>query len=141
MTIPSAVDPTLAPPGKHVAQLFVQYAPYDVDPSLGSWADPAFTAAFADRCIAVVEEFCPGFTSSILSRDVLTPLDLERIFGLHRGNIHHGSLSLHQLGYTRPVPGYSSHRTPVGGLYLCSCGTHPGGESVTELGEMLVLIV
>lgn len=127
MTIPSAVDKTLAPPGKHVAQLFIQYAPYDVDPAVGTWEDPVFTNAFADRCIAIVEEFCPGFTKSIIGRDVLSPLDLERIFGIPKGNIHHGSLSLHQLGYTRPVPGYSNHRTPVRGLYLGSCGTHPGG--------------
>ncbi len=98
MTIPSSADPTLAPPGQHVVQLFVQYAPYDLDPKIGSWADPAFKTAFADRCFAIVEEFCPGFTASVVGRDVISPLDLERVFGLHKGNIFHGSLGLQQLG-------------------------------------------
>lgn len=141
MTIPSAVDKTLAPPGKHVAQLFVQYAPYDVDPKLGSWADASFREAFADRCIRIVDEYCPGFAESIISKDILSPLDLEQIFGLHKGNIHHGSLGLHQLGYTRPVPGYSTHRTPVRGLYLGSCGTHPGGGVMGAPGRNCAEII
>ena len=141
MTIPSALDDTLAPPGMHVAQLFVQYAPYDIDPKVGSWADPTFKNAFADRCIAIVEEFCPGFTSSIIHRDVLSPLDLEQIFGLPKGNIHHAALGLHQLGYMRPAPGYSSHRTPVPGLYLCASGTHPGGGVMGAPGRNCARII
>lgn len=127
MTIPSAVDSTIAPPGKHVVQLFVQFAPYDVDPKVGSWADEAFKNQFADRIFRVVEEFCPGFSASVIGRDVLSPMDLERIFGLHRGQICHGSLSLHQLAYARPMSGFSDHRSPLKGLYMCGAGTHPGG--------------
>ena len=101
MTIPSAVDPTLAPPGKHVVQIFVQYAPYDMDPKFGSWADPAFAAAFCNRIYNRIDEFAPGFSKSIIGEDVLTPLDLERVFGLHKGNINHMSLGIHQIGFVR----------------------------------------
>lgn len=141
MTIPSSLDPTLAPPGMHVAQLFIQYAPYQLDPRVGSWADPKFKNAFADRCIDIVEEFCPGFKESIISRDVLTPLDLEQVFGLPKGNIHHGALGLHQLGFMRPAPGYSSHRSPVPGLYLCSSGCHPGGGVMGAAGRNCANVV
>ena len=141
MTVPSAVDPTLAPPGKHVVQFFVQYAPYDVDPKAGSWADPGFKDAFADRVFAVVDEFCPGFSDSVLYRDVLSPLDLERVFGLHKGNIFHGSLAVHQLVYGRPAPGHASHRSPVPGLYMCSAGTHPGGGVMGAAGRNAARIV
>lgn len=128
MTIPSSLDTTLAPPGKHVASLFVQYAPYTLDPAVGSWEDPHFKEAFAERVFSLIDEKAPGFSGSILGKpDLLSPLDLERVFGLHGGNIFHGSLSLHQLGYTRPAPGQSSYRTPLAGLYLCGAGTHPGG--------------
>lgn len=135
LTIPSSLDATVAPPGGHVAQLFVQYAPYAIDESVGSWADPDFARSYADQVCAAVDEFVPGFSDSILHRDVLTPLDLERIFGLHRGNIFHGAISLHQLAYARPAPGYSSYRTPIEGLYLCSAGTHPGGGVMGAAGR------
>jgi phytoene dehydrogenase-like protein len=108
MTIPSALDNTLAPPGKHVVQLFVQYAPYDLDPSIGSWSDESFKLAFAHRCFSIIDKFCPGFSNSILHMDILSPLDLERIFGLYKGNIFHGALGLNQLGYMRPAPGKNS---------------------------------
>lgn len=135
MTIPSSLDTTVAPAGKHVAQLFIQYAPYDVDPAVGSWKDPVFKQKFVDRCFAIVEEYCPGFTASIISYDALSPLDLELIFGMHKGNIHHGSLGLHQLGYTRPAMNYSSHRSPLQGLYFGSCGSHPGGGVMGAAGR------
>ena len=127
MTCPSALDKTISPEGKHVVQLFVQYAPYDVDPKIGHWADPQFKEAFVHRCLRIVDEFCPGFSSSIIGYDALSPLDLERVFGMHKGSIHHGALALHQLGPARPVPGWSNYRTPVKGLYLVGAGTHPGG--------------
>jgi phytoene dehydrogenase-like protein len=135
MTIPSALDPTVAPVtrGHHVVQLFVQYAPYHLQ--AGSWDDPLFTAAFADRIFRIVDEFCPGFSASVLHRDVLSPLHLERIFGLPGGSISHGALSLNQLGYARPAPGWADYRTPVGGLYLCSAGTHPGGGVIGAPGR------
>lgn len=141
MTIPSAVDSTLAPPGKHVVQLFVQFMPYDVDPKLGNWADPHFKAAIADRVFAVVEQYCPGFTASVLHRDVLSPLDLERVFGLHRGSITHGALALHQLGFARPAPGWHAHRMPLKGLYLCGAGAHPGGGVMGAAGRNCAMAV
>lgn len=127
LTCPSALDSTIAPPGKHVVQLFVQYAPYDVDPKIGHWADPQFKEDFVYRCLRIVDEFCPGFSSSVIGYDAMSPLDLERVFGMHKGSIHHGALALHQLGPARPVPGWSNYRTPVKGLYLCGAGSHPGG--------------
>lgn len=127
MTIPSSVDKTISPSGQHVVQLFVQFAPYDVNPAVGSWHDEEFTQSFVQRVIGIVDEFAPGFSSSIIGTDALSPLKLEQVFGLHKGNIFHGSLSLHQLSHARPVPGYTNHRTPVKGLYLCASGTHPGG--------------
>eukprot|EP00937_MAST-01D_sp_MAST-1D-sp2_P000998 g998.t1 len=141
MTIPSAVDTTLAPPGQHVVQLFVQFAPYNVDPKVGNWEDERFKNAFADRVFAIVDEFCPGFSASVIERDVLSPLDLERVFGLQGGNITHGALALHQLGYSRPAPGFSSYRTPLKGLYLCGAGAHPGGGVMGAPGRNCAHVV
>ena len=128
MTIPSTLDHTLVDqtlyPGHHAAQLFVQYAPYDL--VNGSWADPVFKNAFVERCLSIVEEFAPGFKSSVIGIDALSPLDLENIFGLHKGNIFHGALSLHQLAFGLAITGYHRHRTPFKGLYMASAGTHPG---------------
>lgn len=138
MTIPSAVDKTLVSkdyPGYHVVQLFVQFAPYDIDSKYGSWSDLKFKNDYADRVFSIVDEFCPGFSSSVIGRDILTPLDLEHIFGLHKGNIAHASLGIHQLGYTRPVSGYSNYRSPVAGLYMGSAGTHPGGGVMGAAGR------
>jgi len=141
MTIPSSLDDSIAPPGQHVCQLFVQYAPYELDPACGSWADEAFKQRFVDRVLDVIEQYAPGFRSLILGIDVISPLDLERILGLHKGNIFHGSLALHQLAYARPVPGWSSHRTPMRGLYLCGAGTHPGGGVMGAAGRNTARIV
>ena len=141
LTVPSALDKTVSPAGKHVVQLFVQFAPYDVDPKIGNWADESFKNAFADRVFGIVDEFCPGFSQSVIGRDVLSPLDLERIFGLHEGNIMHGALSLHQLGYARPAFGYSSYRSPLKGLYLCGAGAHPGGGVMGAAGRNAAYVV
>jgi phytoene dehydrogenase-like protein len=124
-TLPSAIDPTLAPPGKHVLSLFIHYTPYRL--ADGSWDDPGVKDGFADRVFAVIEEFAPGFTASVIARDVLSPLDLERIFGLTGGNIFHGAMGLDQLFWLRPSPGWAGYRTLVPGLYLCGAGAHPGG--------------
>jgi phytoene dehydrogenase-like protein len=121
--IPSVFDPTLAPPGKHVMSMFVQYAPYKLKE--GNW-DTA-KEAFADRCVDLVNEYAPNFKKSVLHRQVLSPVDLEKTFNLTGGNIFQGSMSLHQLFLFRPVPGHSNYRTPVKGLYLCGAAAHPGG--------------
>jgi len=128
MTIPSALDSTLAPPGQHVIQLFVHYVPVDLPSSIGAggW-DGELKAKVVDSIYRRIEQFAPGFTASIIAADVLSPRDLEKIFGLHKGNFHHGSLALHQLFWARPVPGHSSYRSPISSLYLCGSGCHPGG--------------
>jgi phytoene dehydrogenase-like protein len=122
-TIPSVVDPTVAPPGQHLMSLFVQYAPYTLRE--GSWDD--LRGAFADRCFDLLDEYAPNFKHSVLARQVLTPLDLERVFNLTGGNIFQGAMTPGQLFAFRPVPGYARYRTPIKGLYLCGAATHPGG--------------
>jgi phytoene dehydrogenase-like protein len=122
-TIPSVVDPTVAPPGRHLMSMFVQYAPYDLRD--GSWDDQRET--FADRCFDLLDEYAPNFKRSVLDRQVLTPLDLERVFNLTGGNIFQGAMTPGQLFAFRPVPGYARYRTPVRGLYLCGAAAHPGG--------------
>ncbi len=124
LTIPTSVDRTLAPPGRHIVQMFVQYAPYKLAEGL-NW--DALRDSFADRCVAAVNAYAPNFAASVLHRQVLTPLDLERRFALTGGNIFHGSMALHQLFSMRPVPGWADYRTPLPGLWLCGAGTHPGG--------------
>jgi phytoene dehydrogenase-like protein len=143
MTIPSSIDKTISPheKGHHVVQFFIQYAPYEINPKVGSWADPAFKKSFVERCFKIVDEFCPGFSSSVIGYDALSPLDLERVFGLHRGSISHGAFTLHQVGYGRPMPGYSSHRTPLKGLYLASAGCHPGGGVMGAAGHNCAQVV
>ena len=122
--IPSTLDDSLAPPGQHVASLFCQsFAP--VLPDGVSW-DTQREAA-ADLVIDTVNRFAPNFKQSVIARQVLTPLDLERTFGLTDGDIFHGRLSLEQLFASRPMLGYADYRTPIKGLYLCGSGTHPGG--------------
>ena len=126
MLIPSTVDPTLAPPGRHVASLFVQHvAPYL--PAPRSWQDEREKEAFADLVIDTVTRHAPNFKASVIARQVLSPLDLERRFGMIDGDIFHGALSLNQLFSARPVLGYADYRLPLPGLYLCGAGAHPGG--------------
>jgi phytoene dehydrogenase-like protein len=122
-TIPSVVDPTVAPPGRHLMSMFVQYAPYELRD--GTWDDQR--EAFADRCFDVLDEYAPNFKSSVLDRQVLTPLDLERVFNLTGGNIFQGAMTPGQLFAFRPVPGYARYRTPIDGLYMCGAAAHPGG--------------
>ena len=122
-TIPSVVDPTVAPPGRHLMSMFVQYAPYELRD--GSWDDQR--EAFADRCFDVVEEYAPNFKRSVLDRQVLAPPDLERVFNLTGGNIFQGAMTAGQLFAFRPVPGHARYRTPLRGLYLCGAAAHPGG--------------
>ncbi|PZR56467.1 MAG: amine oxidase [Candidatus Meridianibacter frigidus] len=130
-TIPSAVDETVAPPGRHLMSMFVQFAPYKLKE--GTWND-GLKASVADRCFEIVEQYAPGFTSSVIGRQILSPLDLERTFGLTGGNIFQGAMPLHQLFMLRPVAGYANYRTPVKGLFLCGSATHPGGGVMGAAG-------
>jgi phytoene dehydrogenase-like protein len=123
ITIPSAVDASLAPAGKHVMSVWMQYAPYHL--KSGTW--PEQREALGDLVANVVEKYAPGFKDSILHRQVLTPLDLEQTFGLTEGHIYHGEIALDQVFFMRPVPGWARYRTPIQNLYLCGSGTHPGG--------------
>ena len=122
MTIPSAVDDSLAPVGAHVAQLFVQYVPYGMSRSM-----PDVRERLLAACIAAIETHAPGMGGLVVGAQVLLPEDLESRFGLTGGNIFHGAMNLHQLFSLRPVPGWADHRTPIKGLYLCGAGCHPGG--------------
>ncbi len=126
--IPSTLDDTLAPSGQHVASLFCQsFAPQlPTGSTLGANWDDARERA-ADLVIDTVTRFAPNFKRSVIARQVLTPLDLERTFGLTDGDIFHGRLSLEQLFVSRPTLGYANYRTPLRGLYLCGSGAHPGG--------------
>jgi phytoene dehydrogenase-like protein len=139
MIIPTLVDPTMAPPGKHIISCFVQYAPYKLAPDLGSWDDQR--EAFGDAVVDRIAEFAPNIRDIILFRNVQTPLDIERTTGLTEGNIFQGELSLEQLFFNRPVPGYARFRTPVRDLWLCGSATHPGGGIMGANGRIAALEV
>ena len=119
----SNVDPTLAPEGRHMLTCFVQYLPWE--PAAGSWN--TLRESLGDRVTAIIGRYAPNVPGSVIARRVLTPLDLETTFGITEGNIFHGDLSIDQMFFMRPLPGWSRYRTPVAGLYLCGAGTHPGG--------------
>jgi phytoene dehydrogenase-like protein len=123
MTIPTMYDATLAPTGRHIMGIFLQYAPYTLKES--NW--DAEREPYADRVVEVIEQYCPTIRSIIVERQTLTPLDLERRFGITRGNIFHGEMSLDQMFVLRPLAGWAKYRTPIAGLYLCGSGAHPGG--------------
>jgi phytoene dehydrogenase-like protein len=123
MVIPSLTDPSVAPPGKHVMSCFVQYAPYHLKE--GNWDDQR--EAFGDTVIDTIAEYAPNIKDIILHRQVLTPLDIEREFGLTEGNIFQGELTLEQLFFLRPAPGWAQYSTPIRNLYMCGSATHPGG--------------
>jgi phytoene dehydrogenase-like protein len=123
LTIPTMYDPSLAPPGKHIMGLFLQYAPYTLRE--GTWDDAR--EPFYNRVLEVMEEYIPNIRSIIIDKQVLTPLDMERRYGITGGNIFHGEMALDQMFVMRPVAGYARYRTPVRGLYLCGSGAHPGG--------------
>jgi phytoene dehydrogenase-like protein len=121
--IASNADPSLAPAGKHVMTCFVQYVPYKL--RQGTWDENR--ELLGDRVVKKIAEYAPNVPGAIVARQVLTPLDLERTYGLTEGNIFHGDLNLEQLFFNRPVAGWSQYRTPICGLYLCGAGAHPGG--------------
>jgi phytoene dehydrogenase-like protein len=129
-TLPSAVDPTVAPAGKHLMSMFVQYAPYKLKDS--TWEQER--DKFADRCFDLLNEYAPNFKKSVIDRQILTPVDLEKTFNLTGGNIFQGAMTLNQLFLLRPVPGYADYRTPIKGLYLCGSAAHPGGGVMGAAG-------
>lgn len=126
MLIPSTLDDTLAPRDQHVASLFVQHVAPHL-PAPRSWADPTEKERFADLVIDTVTRHAPNFKSSVIARQILSPLDIEERFGMVDGDIFHGALSLDQLFSFRPVLGHADYRMPLAGLYLCASGAHPGG--------------
>ena len=123
MTIPTMYDPTLAPEGRHIMGIFLQYAPYTLKNSNWDLERDRYT----ERILDVIEEYCPNIRSIIEHKQTLTPLDLERRFGITGGNIFHGEMALDQMFVLRPLAGWARLRTPVRGLYLCGSGAHPGG--------------
>ena len=151
MVIPTLTDPSVAPPGKHILSCFVQYAPYHlkhrpeglhhepggVAPQAGNWDDQR--EAFGDAVIDTIAEYAPNIRNIVLHRQVVTPLDLEREFGLTEGNIFQGELSLEQLFFSRPVPGWAQYKTPIQGLWMCGSATHPGGGIMGAPGRNAAL--
>src|SRR5437762_1475191 len=135
IVIPSMIDPGMAPPGKHVMSVFVQYAPYHLN---GGWT-PTRREAFGDAVVKTLARYAPNIESLILHRQVLTPDDIERITGLSEGNIFQGELALQQLFFLRPAPSWARYRTPVRGLYQCGAGTHPGGGIMGASGRLAAL--
>ena len=133
--LPSMLDPSMAPPGKHVMSIFVQYAPYHL--KQGSW--PEKREALGDTVIDTVAEYAPNLKDIILHRQVVTPWDLEQEFGLTEGNIFQGELTLDQLFFLRPVAGWAKYRTPIKNLYMCGACTHPGGGVMAASGRLAAL--
>ena len=125
IVIPTLHDPTLAPPGRHVASIQIRFAPYHLRP--GGWDDPAPRDALLSSVLKVLDDFLPGTRDRILDHHVFTPLDLDTELGLTNGDEYHGQMGLDQLLFMRPVAGWARYRTPVEGLFLCGSGTHPGG--------------
>jgi phytoene dehydrogenase-like protein len=134
MLIPSMIDPDMAPPGQHVVSCFTQYAPYDLE---DGWDDEK-KEAFAETVIATLERYAPNIRRAIIGKQIITPVDIERIAGISGGNIFHGELLLHQIFFMRPTPGWADFRTPLPGYYLAASGAHPGGGIMGAAGKLSV---
>jgi phytoene dehydrogenase-like protein len=132
IVIPSMIDPNMAPPGKHVMSIFVQYAPYEIN---GGWTD-AKREELGNTVIKTLARYAPNIESMILHRQVLTPADIERIVGLSEGNNFQGELALQQLFFLRPAPAWAKYRTPIHGFWQCGAGTHPGGGVMGASGRL-----
>jgi phytoene dehydrogenase-like protein len=135
IVIPSMIDPQMAPPGRHVMSIFVQYAPFELN---GGWSD-ARREAFGDAVVKTLAQYAPNIESLILHRQVLTPYDIQHITGLTEGNIFQGELALQQLFFLRPVPRWARYRTPIHGYWQCGAGTHPGGGIMGASGRLAAL--
>jgi phytoene dehydrogenase-like protein len=139
IVIPSIMDPSVAPPGKHIISMFVQYAPYEINGGPETW--PEKREAFGDTVVDTLAEYCPGLKESILFRQVLTPWDIEQDYGLTEGNIFQGELSLEQLLFQRPAAGWCRYKTPIKNLWLCGSGAHPGGGIMGAPGQLAAAAV
>jgi len=137
IVIPTLTDPSIAPPGKHVMSCFVQYAPYNLKE--GAWDEKR--EEFGDNVIDTIAEHAPNIRDIILHRQVLTPLDLEREFGLSEGNIFQGELTLEQLFFLRPAPGWAQYRSPIKNLFMCGSATHPGGGIMGASGRNAAMVI
>ena len=137
IVIPSLVDPSVAPPGKHVMSCFVQYAPYNLTEGPADWENQR--EAFGNTVIDTISEFAPNLKDVIVDRYVVTPWDMEQQWGLTEGNIFHGELSLEQLFFSRPVPGWSRYRTPIRDYWMAGSSTHPGGGIMAANGRLAAL--
>ncbi len=135
VVVPSVIDPDVAPEGKHVISCFVQYAPYDLKE--GHWDD--HREGFGNAVIDTLAEYVPNLKESIVDKQVLTPLDMERNYGITQGNIFHGELTLEQMFFLRPVPAWSRYRTPINSLYMCGSSVHPGGGVMGASGRISAL--
>jgi phytoene dehydrogenase-like protein len=131
ITLPSSVDATVAPEGKHLMSMFVQYAPYRL--AQRGWDE--IKEDFADRCLELLARYAPNIAGAVEHRQILSPLDLERTYGLTGGNIMQGAMHMHQLFSMRPVAGWADHHTPIQGLYLCGAASHPGGGVLGACGK------
>jgi len=133
--IPSLIDPGMAPPGKHVVSLFVQYASSDLE---GGWNEQK-KAQFLDVVVDTLAEYAPNLKDIILHKHIMTPWDIENIIGITSGHIFHGELALQQLFFLRPVPQWAKYRTPIHGYWQCGAGTHPGGGIMGGSGRLAAL--
>jgi phytoene dehydrogenase-like protein len=132
VTIPSILDPDLAPPGAHVMSIYAHYAPFRL--RRGDW--PSSTQVLLQRVLATLEGFAPGVSSLVVAAETITPAELESQYGFHGGHVFHGELALDQLATMRPLLGYGRYQSPVRGLYLCGAGTHPGGFMTGASGKL-----
>jgi len=135
VTIPSAVDKTIAPEGKHIMSIFVQYAPYKL--AEAEWESDSGTSpkdVFFEMCMNALARYAPGIKEQILHKQIITPVDLEKTYGITGGNIFQGSMLPHQMGPFRPVAGWG-YETPIQGLYLCGAASHPGGGVMGACGK------
>jgi len=130
-TMATALDDSLAPPGKHILSLFVQYAPYELKGT--TW--DAEKDRFADRVFDILNDYAPNFKSSVLHRQVIPPPEMERLWGITGGNIMQGSMNLNSMFSLRPVAGFANYRTPLAGLFLCGAAAHPGGGVMGAAGR------
>jgi phytoene dehydrogenase-like protein len=130
-TLPTVIDDTLTPPGQHLMSMFIQYAPYKL--RSGTWDERK--EAFADRCLDVLAHYAPNIKKAVIARQVLTPVDIERTFGLTGGNIFQGCMHLDRLFCFRPAVGFANYRTPIKGLFLCGAAAHPGGGVIGAAGR------